>query len=259
MRSRYIAIAIMLLLQACSLLPDSNELDSHGTWLQAESDHYVFYYRPNSAAEADINKIITEQERVFTQLNEILGTQYNQKIHAYIFNDLADAGFTDKTGQAFPILNTIEVIYGDDGYTIGKRGISAHEVAHIITFNAWGPTDLRILSEGIAVYMERVTYSDETNFNGSQMVVAALASHGELPDIESLASDFEKFDTNISYPVSGSFAGYIIRRYGMDKYRKIFTQGRSDHFASDFISFYGVPLSDVENAWSNQAENLPPQ
>ena len=254
MRSKYFLIVVVLFLQACSLIPDTNEMDSHGKWLQAESDHYVYYYRPNSAAASDIDKIITEQERVFNQLNELLGTQYNQKIHTYIFNDLADAGFTDKTGQAFPILNTIEVIYGADGYTIGKRGISAHEVTHIITFNAWGPTDLRMLSEGIAVYMEHVTYDSESDYTGSQMVVASLATHGDLPSIESLASDFEQFDTNISYPVSGSFAGYIIRRFGMEKFRKLFTEGRSDHFTSDFISVYGVSLSEVENTWSHQSD-----
>jgi len=255
MRNRNYLIAIFVLfLQACSLIPDSSEMDSHGTWLQTESEHYVYYYRPNSAAAADIESIKTEQERVFTQLNQLLGTQYNQKIHAYIFNDLADAGFTDKTGQAFPILNTIEVIYGSDGYTIGKRGISAHEVAHIITFNAWGPTDLRILSEGIAVYMEHVTYDSEAKYGSSQMIVAALVAHGDLPNIESLASDFEQFDTNISYPVSGSFAGYIIRRFGMEKYRKLFTEGRSNHFTADFKSVYGVSLSDVENTWSHHSD-----
>lgn len=255
MKSRNYLIAIFaLLLQACSLIPDSSEMASHGTWLQAGSEHYVYYYRPNSAAAADISKIEAEQERVFTQLNQLLGTEYNQKIHAYIFNDLADAGFTDKTGQAFPILNTIEVIYGLDGYTIGKRGISAHEVAHIITFNAWGPTDLRILSEGIAVYMEHVTYDSVADYGNSQMIVAALVTHGNLPNIESLASDFEKFDTNISYPVSGAFAGYIIRRFGMEKYRKLFTEGRSNHFADDFQSVYGVPLSEVENTWSRQSD-----
>lgn len=254
MRSKYLLIAIVLVVQACSLIPDTGEMESHGKWLQAESEHYVYNYRPNSAAAADIDQIETEQERVFTQLNQLLGTQYNQKIHVYIFNDLADAGFTDKTGQAFPILNTIEVIYGVDGYTIGKRGISAHEVTHIITFNGWGPTDLRILSEGIAVYMEHVTYDDETDYGGSQMVVAALTAHGNLPDIESLASDFEQFDTNISYPVSGSFAGYIIRRFGMDKFRKLFTEGRSDHFVADFQSVYGISLADVENTWSHQSD-----
>ncbi|GET30659.1 peptidase MA family metallohydrolase [Prolixibacter sp. SD074] len=260
MRNRNYLIAILvLLLQACSLIPDSGEMDSHGTWLQAESENYVYYYRPNSAAAADIDKIEAEQERVFVQLNEILGTSYNQKIHVYIFNDLADAGFTDKTGQAFPILNTIEVIYGSDGYTIGKRGISAHEVAHIITFNAWGPTDLRILSEGIAVYMEHVTYDSEANYDSSQMIVAALAVHGGLPDIESLASDFGQFDTNISYPVSGSFSGYIIHGFGMEKYRKLFTEGRRVHFAADFQSVYGVSLSDVENTWGRQSDKSLPQ
>jgi len=254
MRSKYLLITVVLILQACSLIPDTGEMESHGTWLQAKSEHYVYYYRPNSAAATDIDKIEAEQERVFTQLNKLLGTNYNQKIHVYIFNDLADAGFTDKTGQAFPILNTIEVIYGLDGFTIGKRGISAHEVTHIITFNGWGPTDLRILSEGIAVYMEHVTYDSEADYGSSQMIVAALTAHGDLPDIESLASDFEQFDTNISYPVSGSFAGYIIRSFGMDKFRKLFTEGRSDHFTEDFQSVYGVSLADVENTWNHQSD-----
>jgi hypothetical protein len=259
MRSRYLLIILVLFLQSCSLIPDTNEMESHGKWLQAKSEHYVYYYRPNSAAATDISKIEKEQERVFTQLNQLLGTHYDQKIHVYIFNDLADAGFTDKTGQAFPIMNTIEVIYGIDGFTIGKRGISAHEVTHIITFNAWGPTDLRVLSEGIAVYMEHMTYENENDYGSSQMIVAALNAHDALPDIESLARNFEQFDTNISYPVSGSFAGYLIHRFGMDKFRTLFTQGRSKHFSADFQSVYGISLSEVESTWSHQSDiNFPP-
>lgn len=254
MQSKWLLIGLVLLLmQSCSWLPQSRELSMHGEWLQTESEHYVYYYRPNSAAETDIDQIKTEQERVFARLNEILGTNYNQKIHVYIFNDLADAGFTDKTGQAFPIMNTIEVIYGKDGYTIGKPGISAHEVTHIITFNGWGPTDSRMLSEGIAVYMEYATIDKKGNNSGMHMFISSLTSAGELPDITSLAKNFDKYSTDISYPVSGSFVGYLVGKYGMKKYRTLFIEGRSDHFVSDFERIYGIALSNVESAWRQQS------
>jgi hypothetical protein len=249
-------VVTLILFQACAFVEGPDELNSDFGWEKKESNSYVFYYREDSSAEKDIDKIVTEQENVIAMLKSFLEVGYREKIHVYIFSDMEDSGFDGKSGHAITIMNTIEVIYGKDGHTIGKPGISAHEVSHILTYNGWGNTGVKFLSEGICVAMEHLQeYEKENDLYCYEDAVFENGFEKSIPSIESLVNNFESYPSRKSYCLSGAFVGFILHHYGVNKFCQFFTVAEKDNFSDDFNNIYHISLEKVENDWREYLES----
>jgi len=256
MRGKIFYIIVLFVFQSCAFIEGPDELNSDFGWEKTESENYVFYYRAGSEAEQDIDRIVQEQEKIIRILKFYLNLDYREKIHVYIFNDREDSGFDSKSGHSISIMNTIEVIYGEDGYTIGKKGISAHEITHILTFNGWGNTSSRLLSEGIATAMEHLwQYQEIGDLLCFEENVYKKGYNENIPSVESLAKDFNSFNSLKAYALSGAFVGYLLHNYGVEKFRQLFTYAGKDNFSEDFKDVYNIPLSNVEIAWREYIES----
>lgn len=256
MRSKLLYIIMILVIQACAFIEGPDELNQDFGWEKEESESYLFYYRADSEAEKDIDKIVSEQEDIISELRAFLDVGYREKIHVYIFNDLDDSGFDNNSGHAITIMNAIEVIYGNDGYTIGKQGVSAHEVTHILTYNGWGTTNIKLLSEGISVAMESLwEYKKNEDLFCFEDEACKNGFNENIPTIESLVNDFSSYPSRKAYALSGAFVGYLVHSFGMDKFCEFFTYANKGSFSSDFGDIFNISLEKVEKDWNEYLES----
>jgi hypothetical protein len=57
--------------------------------------------------------------------------------------------------------------------------------------------------------------------------------------------------------LAGSFTGYLIRRFGWDRYRKLYRRCDGVRFRAKFQKYIGVSLEQAEWRWRNELIVMP--
>ena len=191
----------------------------NGVWLEKETPHYRLFYRPGSYAEAHIREIARWQEECYARIAGTLGVEMDRKIRMYMCGSREEAAA--ETG--FPPSNGMTLDY-DLVYAVVTeeiRCLGPHEDAHLLSFRIAVPESV-FLREGIAMFFDGA-------YNGKDNVLAAkewAAAHPGDNILRLLDNGrFYELPEEVSYPLSGAFTGWIIRRYGMEKYREFFRSG----------------------------------
>jgi len=123
-------------------------------------------------------------------------------------------------------------------------GALLHEIVHI-----YAPNDNRFLAEGLAVYVHRRLAANRAfpNF-GRPLDTEARARLGEIESLEGLngvrtprplGTVLREQD---AYILAGSFVGFLIERYGLTEFRKLYDTGGYD-------AAYGKSLNVLEKEW----------
>ena len=126
----------------------------------------------------------------------------------------------------------------------GNDGSLLHEIVHV-----YAPSANRFLAEGLAVHAHQKLAGNRAfpNFGGS----LDAGARGWLARIESLdCLDAVRTPTPLgtvlneqgAYLLAGSFVGFLIERYGLEDFKKLYENG-SDQEA------YGKPLAALEKEW----------
>lgn len=114
---------------------------------------------------------------------------------------------------AYP--NQIYAVYNEDIQCIGF-----HEDAHII-IDTWNCLDCPAICEGLAMYFDHrwwgISNMDWTIF---------YRKSGRYIGIDKLLDEkvFYSVDCSITYPIMGTFTAWLIERYGMSAYMRIYKQ-----------------------------------
>jgi hypothetical protein len=227
--------------------PDYPEQDAD--WEIRENEHFTIYYRSDSLAAERLDHILNQEEIARNHILSRFRINYSGRIHIYIYRTAEDAGWDNVGGRAYPRTETIEVIYGPQGKSIGEPGVSAHEMAHVITHNRIGFPGTSFLSEGAAVAMDGVWFGPGNQKLELHAWVNEFSREGRMPKLEKLINDFHNVETHISYPVSGSFTQYLMHNYGVENYKRLFFLAFEDNFDQKFQEIYGVSLQQAEQEW----------
>ncbi|HML96409.1 MAG TPA: hypothetical protein PKC29_13380 [Thermodesulfobacteriota bacterium] len=212
-----------------------------------ETSHFVIYYDPGSPAARHIDLIADEHEWRYAQLAEYLDVNSADKIRSYIYPNAQTrkrvVGAGDTT-IANPIHKEIHLVY--DSY---PHQVLKHELVHVMSAD-FGHRFLKIspkigLLEGLAVAADW-SGDDFTPHQWSKLIIEA----GLAPDIESITGlGFWYASPGVSYTLMGSFSRYLIDRYGIETYKKVYGSG-------DF-SAYGKPLRELIAEWEAFLETVP--
>lgn len=184
-----------------------------------ESEHYLFHFKNNSLAQKDIPNIAINQELCYKKITNLLKIYPEFKINYYLIetpeevgkiysqlhNDDDDEpcnGFTD-----FP--DTIYCVYNDSIKCIGM-----HEDTHIISYSKFRPQSA-FMREGLAMYMDKFWHGKLNE----KCVYDILNDNFEINFYKLFNNEyFFKIDTNISYPLAGSFVNFIISNFGIETF-----------------------------------------
>jgi len=144
-----------------------------------------------------------------------------------------------------------------------RRGNAAtvHEIAHIFAPNA-----NRFLAEGLAVHAHDRLRGPPAFPNFGRDLMGEARRHAEWADIAALErlptpTMLLRKEQRAAYVVSGSFVRYIIDRFDIEKFRKLYAMTplvpgqRNAGDPARWLEVYGLPLDRLAQDWHS---HLPP-
>ncbi|HLP16949.1 MAG TPA: hypothetical protein VK470_11860 [Bacteroidota bacterium] len=209
---------------------------------RTESDHFIIYYSERNASAIEAKAIKAKAEYQYWTLVERLHLRPAavEKTEIYLYPDAeAKRKFIGAalTNIAKPWLHEIHLQF--DVFDQSFR----HELVHALASQFGSPVikaSIRLgMNEGLAV----ATDWDEGLFTPHEYS-AALLRDSLMGDVESLfhITGFSTQQSTYAYLVAGSFSRYMIDRFGIEQFKKVFRSG-------NFMGIYGRPLTDCVDAW----------
>ena len=209
-----------------------------------KSEHYIFYFEPNSLADQEIEEITKEQENCFQSICNTLGITFAEKICYYLMDSPEKVGILfggNDPINAFAVLgeNKIYAVYNPDVKCIGF-----HEDTHLISATLGIPQS-EFLLEGLAMFFDKTWWGLQ-----NERWACYYKTKSQDISIKSMleTKDFYSFDCMISYPIAGAFIQFLIDRYGLERFKTLYQYPGSDYI-NTFESIYPASFSDIESAF----------
>ena len=224
------------------ILYEGNEFEKY------ESAHFIVYFHKRTLAERKLHEIIQEREKVYTRIAEILGIEPPHKIRLFLFPSSREKTFyTGHIGAGAAQGFTVMEVYNEE-----IKVEPHHELTHIIA-SLINPSPPALLNEGLAVSI--VPYWDGKHVDEW---VRLYRRKKELIPLMTLLTFTEigspSTMPSVSYPEAGSFVKFLIERYGIDKFRQLYSKAKNGReflkFNKElFIKVYGKSVEQLEEEW----------
>lgn len=209
---------------------------------RTESDHFIFYYSGGDYNAQEMQRLKAEAEFHFNKVKRALRIQGNnsKKIETYIYpNGEWKQRFigTSTTNIAKPWKRQIHLTAATFESTF------RHELVHALAADFGFPiiraSTLMGLNEGLAVAVDW----DEGIFSPHQFAAAIQRENG-LEHVSQLFTytGFAVQSSSYAYLVSGSFSRYLIERFGIERYKRLFANG-------NFVFAFGETLENLLKGW----------
>jgi hypothetical protein len=120
-----------------------------------------------------------------------------------------------------------------------------HELAHLFAFR-WNAAAPPLLCEGLAVCLQGRHEGRPVDWGARACLGNASLNLSRLlrPSVFHAPSN-----EDASYRLAGSFTGFLIRRYGWKRYRRLYRTADSVFFRRSFRKVVGVSLEEAERKW----------
>ena len=223
------------------------------------TEHFDVYAWRGSLSAARMPAIAVDRERALRRIADVLASPFDGRIRLVLYPDSATKTTqTGHIGDGFASNGTIVEIYNDsvqlDPY---------HEVAHIVAGRLGSPPAM--FDEGFAVYVSQLLGADALKYLNAPgktvgEVTCGYLRSGQLIPLSRLFrfTDIGSDSTaaSISYPESASITGFLIERYGGERFRDAYAKLRRTASAEEqvaneriFDAIYGNDLAEIERAW----------
>ena len=213
-----------------------------------DTPHFIIHYSPKENKDL-INDIAIHHEYYYKVLSKFFNVRINKKIESFLFlNDEQKKRLFGSANAdvAKPWLLQVYISYEDYNTTL------KHEIAHCFT-SAFAHGLFKVaddfnpyLIEGAAVAADPVYDENDIHF------MAAMAYHfGYKTDLKHLFNllSFFKQTSSISYIFAGSFSKYLIDKYGIEKYKKLYSD-------LDFKKIYGTTIDTLNMNYSKFLDQI---
>ncbi|MEW6741695.1 MAG: hypothetical protein AB1486_02955 [Planctomycetota bacterium] len=205
-------------------------MPAYHDWKSLETKHLVLRFpadHPSAARMPDYGRRLDE---VFERICACLQVTYDERITMYLYRD----GEQGKrlTGQDLDFANP-------EGRAVHQRPESTlgHEMVHVIALKL-GYSQTGLLGEGIAVYLNGAKSEEHHRY------AAKLLAEGKLPTVARMLTAF--WDQQQGYPAAGSFCGYLIETFGIERFKKLYPLTDPAAAATDIL---GKSLDTIEQDW----------
>jgi hypothetical protein len=217
----------------------------------AENSRIVLHYEPELSRREIISAVLQSCEEELDSLTRLFGSPLRSRVTVYLFSHWRDISVIRGPGiggLAIPLANAV-VIANDNRVPELMR----HELAHLFAFR-WSLHPPPLLREGIAVWLQGTVFGQPID----TAVLSLLRAGG--PRLSSLLQSkffFSEANRHMCYVLAGSFTGFLIRRYGWDRYRKLYRNCAGTRFRAKFQKYIGVSLEEAEWHWRNERIVMP--
>jgi hypothetical protein len=242
---RLIAIPLLILALACSIRPAIRLLRlAHRVrqFRTLRSDAVILHYSPDLLDWADLPALVRQAEREMARLQEWFGLPLRRRPTIYLFASHSDMAHLlgPGYGGAALIGPTTILIAADNWLTESLR----HELAHLFAAR-WRPGVPPLLEEGLAVYLQRTNAGRPIE----DVYPFLFRSVPLIPPLMERNSFFTELDRSANYALAGSFVAFLIRRYGRDRFERLYRSLNAAEFWKSFPKHLGITLQDAEAAW----------
>lgn len=220
-------------------------MNNINNWLSKTSSYYVFHFLAGSIAAKEIKTIISSQEKWYSLITKKLNIKNKHKIHYYLYSSRnLKEKLTGNSGNAHTQWNdfSVHTIYSKNLKILGP-----HEDTHLITLK-WG-ISIGLLREGLAEYLHPLWHKETHKFWMKKF------TQQKKFDLEKLFDNdyFYSLNPNISYPIAGSFVKYLIKKYGLIKFKKTYSKlSKENHNQENIILFekiYKKSIKEILTDW----------
>lgn len=210
-----------------------------------ENARIVLHYEPELES-AEISAFLRSYEEELDKLTLRFGSPLRGRVTVYLLSHWRDISAIYGPGYSgFAIFAAKAVVIANDN---GVPELLRHELAHLFSFR-WSRFAPALLSEGLSVWLQET--------NGGQpidSVALPLLQQGG-PNLASLLrskSFHAEARRQCCYIMAGSFTGFLIRRYGWKRYRKLYYLCDGIRFRAKFQKCFDVSLETAERQWRSE-------
>lgn len=209
---------------------------------KAISEHFIFYLPPAKLSPPQVRMLKAEAEFAYRIVSERLQEKLpaGEKISVYLYPDNAVKRRligTANTEITKPWLKQIHLSLAS------FHDAFRHELVHALAANFGLPlidaSDKIGLNEGLAMAIDW-----QWGNHSLHEYSAALLRENDLGQIEKLfsAAGFITQQSAFAYVVAGSFCRFLIDRYGIERFKRVFPNG-------SFVMVYGEPVTVLLGKW----------
>lgn len=215
-------------------------------FLTAENTRIVLHYEPELEGGETISALLQSCQLELDDLTRWFGFPLRGRVTVYLFarwqNIRAIFG-PNYRGTA--IFRANAIIIARDNYV---PVLMRHELVHLFAarWNIFAPP---LLSEGLAVYLQGVIWEQPI---GAAVLPLLRQGVPKLPSLLRSKYFFAEPQRRSCYTLAGSFTGFLIRRFGWDRYRRLYRRCDGFRFRAKFRKCIGVSLEEAEWQWRNE-------
>jgi hypothetical protein len=188
-------------------LGEFHEPEPEAKWASTELPGVRLHYLTGTAAERDLDAIITEVDAAYADVSERFGFGAE--------GDLLDIYLLDRViGQGgYASWNWVAISYTDRQYTPVNLGmVLRHELTHRLDAALGCHAAPSMVREGLAVYVAGGHYWAGSLVQDS----ATLRDSAYYIPLSQLADDFYTHQHEVSYREAGAFISYIVEHFGWE-------------------------------------------
>lgn len=208
--------------------------------------HITYYYKAGSWAERTIADFIPRTEREIVELKDYLGMKELKHMSYYLYDSLAEKeACTGVRGNGHAMPNAGEpAVFAVHCSTLSATG--KHEFVHLFADVAWGPGPSKLMREGLAVEQDGGWSGKPFSYWGAE-----LRRRKALPSLGTLVNDRSYWFKNSyeAYAAAGHFADFLMRKFGKEKFREMYTLEFTD---ANALRVFGKDLAALEKDWLEQ-------
>jgi hypothetical protein len=188
----------------------------------------------------ELQEIIRWSEEDLDDLSQRFGTRLPRRLTVVLMSSHRDltADFGRPMGGTALMPANAVILAVDCPLKEGLR----HELVHLFAFR-WSTCAPHLVQEGLAVWLQGTTpdQSDTAEDIGSVLAFDT----DPLPMLDAKYF-FAPDQIHATYVLAGRFTGFLIRRFGWDRYRRFYSKANRSTFRSAFLRHFGMSF---EAAW----------
>jgi len=212
-----------------------------------ESAHFTFHFTSGDSVDSTWQEQFHEwavRQLDVTPTRKITYNKYQSRAHMGQV-----IGVSNTNGFADPNSFTVNTIWPTDN----------HETVHLYTSTFANPGPVALFNEGIAVAHQVNPAANDfiPRWSGTPLddIARSARQSGTLPALSTIieTTGFRAIDSNVAYPIAGSFVRYVLDRFGLAPVKEFFRRGTPNDPAetvrTQFLAVFGVTFDRAEQDW----------
>jgi hypothetical protein len=200
----------------------------------------VLHYEAGLEGRWDLAVLQQRCEAELDDLTERFGFPLRRRLVVFLFanwKDISKVFGPQYVGTALVEANAV-VLADHADIRVSLR----HELTHLFAAR-WNRRAPPLLEEGLATWLPGTKWGRPVDW-----LVGQLLSDSEpvLPDLLRREFFFSSRYRSACYILAGSFTGFLIRRFGWDRYRTLYRKAGPVRFAATFKRVCGLTLEEAE-------------